>query len=65
MNHPVLTAVTIGVRDVPGSAAFYERLGFKRKLRATGDEIAFFDAGGLILAVWDWSKLGADAAVPA
>jgi uncharacterized protein len=64
MNQPILTAVTIGVRDVRASAAFYERLGFKRKVRASGDEIAFFDAGGLVLAVWDASKLAADAVLP-
>ena len=64
MDSPVLTAVTLGVRDVAASAAFYERLGFRRKVRATGDEIAFFDAGGLVLALWAWSKLGLDAAVP-
>ena len=64
VDTPTLTAVTIGVRDVSASAGFYERLGFTRKLRTTGDEIAFFDAGGLVLAVWDWSKLGADAALP-
>lgn len=56
--------MTLGVDDVAASAAFYERLGFERKMRATGDEIAFFDAGGLVLALWDWSKLGLDAATP-
>jgi len=64
MSKPILTVVTLGVRDVRASAAFYERLGFERKFRATGDEIAFFDAGGLVLALWDWSKLGIDAALP-
>jgi predicted lactoylglutathione lyase len=64
MHRPCLTAVTLGVRDVPVSAAFYERLGFERKVRTIGDEIAFFDAGGLMLALWDWAKLGADAATP-
>ena len=64
MQKPRLTAVTLGVRDVRSSAEFYERLGFERKLRETGDEIAFFDAGGLLLAVWDWSKLAADTALP-
>ena len=64
MDRPLLTVVTLGVRDVSASAAFYERLGFERKVPATGDEIAFFDAGGLVLALWDWSKLGADAALP-
>src|SRR5690349_4172748 len=63
MDKPVLTAITIGVRDVAASAAFYGRLGFVRKMRKTGDEIAFFDAGGLVLAVWDWKKLGDDAVV--
>ena len=59
-----LTAVTIGVRDVAASARFYEALGFKRKVRGTGDEIAFFDAGGVILAAWSWDKLATDALVP-
>jgi predicted lactoylglutathione lyase len=58
---PKLTAITLGVRDVPASARFYEALGFKRKFLATGGEIAFFDAGGAVLALWDWKKL-ADAA---
>ena len=64
MDRPLLTVVTLGVRDVSASAAFYERLGFARKVRATGAEIAFFDAGGLVLALWDWSKLGEDAGLP-
>ena len=39
------------------------RLGFKRKFRATGDEIAFFEAGGVVLALWDWDKLAEDAVI--
>ena len=58
---PKLTVVTLGVRDVPESARFYEALGFKRKARATGDEIAFFEAGGVVLALWDWDKLAEDS----
>jgi predicted lactoylglutathione lyase len=58
-----LTAVTIGVRDVAASARFYEALGFKRKMRSTGDEIAFFDAGGVVLAAWSSDKLADDARV--
>ena len=57
-----LTAVTLGVRNVPASARFYEALGFKRRLRATGDEIAFLDGGGVVLALWDWEKLAEDSA---
>ncbi len=61
MPNPILTAVTLGVDDVPASARFYEALGFKRKFRATGDEIAFFDGGGVVFAVWGWKNLADDA----
>jgi hypothetical protein len=63
MSNPCLTAVTLGVRDVRASARFYQALGFERKFRATGDEIAFIDAGGVVLALWSWDKLAADAAL--
>ena len=62
MPSPKLTVVTLGVRDVPASARFYEALGFKRKFLATDDKIAFIDAGGVVLALWDWKKLADDAA---
>ena len=60
-----LTAVTLGVRDLQASARFYEAHGFNRKFRATGDEIVFLDAGGVVLALWDWDKLAQDAVLPA
>ena len=62
---PKLTAVTLAVRDVPASARFYEALGFERKFRATGDEIVFLDAGGVVLALWDWDKLAEDSVISA
>ena len=61
MSGPILTVVTLGVRDVAEASRFYEALGFRRKVRATGDEIAFIDAGGVVLALWSWDKLAADA----
>jgi len=61
MTKPTLTAVTLGVRDVAASARFYEAVGFERKFRATGDDIAFFEAGGVALVVWDWKQLADDA----
>jgi predicted lactoylglutathione lyase len=60
---PKLTAVTLGVRDVPASARFYEALGFQRKVRVTGDEIVFLDAGGVVLALWNWDKLAEDSVI--
>ena len=62
---PRLTVVTLGVGGVTASARFYEALGFVRKFHATGDEIAFFDAGGVVLALWGRDKLAADTALPA
>jgi predicted lactoylglutathione lyase len=62
---PRLTVVTLGVRDFATSLRFYESLGFVRKMRKTGDETAFFDAGGVILALYRWKDLAADARLAA
>ena len=62
---PRLTAVTLGVRDVAAASRFYEALGFVRKFRTTGDEISFLDGGGVVIALWSWDKLAADAQLPA
>jgi uncharacterized protein len=59
---PRLTAVTLGVRDFHASVRFYQALGFVRRLQASGDEIAFFDAGGVALALHGWDQLAQDAA---
>ncbi|MBX6426753.1 MAG: VOC family protein [Variibacter sp.] len=56
-----LTVVTLGVTDFARSVAFYEALGLVRKFRATGDEIAFFEAGPAVLALFRWDALAADA----
>jgi hypothetical protein len=58
-----LNVVTLGVTDFARSVRFYEALGLRRKMRATGDAIAFFDAGGMVLALFRWDELAADAAV--
>lgn len=58
------TVITLGVRDVGASARFYEVLGFVRKMRATGDAVAFFETGGTALALYPWDKLAEEAAVP-
>jgi uncharacterized protein len=62
---PALTVVTLGVRDFRTSLKFYEALGFERKVRATGDEVAFLDAGRVVLALWHWNSLAEDEALPA
>ncbi|MFG3757345.1 hypothetical protein ACGE32_33915, partial [Klebsiella pneumoniae] len=58
------TVVTLGVADVGRGAAFYAALGFTRKLRVTGDNVAFFETGGSVLALYPWDSLARDAALP-
>lgn len=59
---PRVSFVTLGVADVGRARAFYERLGF-RASSASKPEVAFFDAGGLVLALWGRGELAKDAAV--
>ncbi len=59
-----LNVVTIGVTDFARSVRFYSDLGFQRRMKATGDDIAFFDAGGVIIGLFRWDMLAADAQIP-
>ena len=58
---PCLTVVTLGVTDMKASIRFYETLGFARRAKATGEQVAFFDAGSAVLALYPWDKLAEDA----
>ena len=60
---PRFTVITIGVDDIRASIAFYEGLGFSRKMRATGEEVAFFDTGGTTIALFAWAKAAREAGV--
>lgn len=57
------TVLTLGVSEMRRSIAFYESLGFTRKLRVTGEGVAFFDTGATVLALYAWEKLALDAAL--
>jgi len=56
------TIVTLGVADVARSTSFYEALGF-HKSSASEDSIAFFRAGGVVLALFGHDALAEDAVV--
>ena len=58
-----LSLVTLGTRDLDRSRAFYERLGWVRSVR-TAEGVAFFQMGGMVLALWTRAELAADASVP-
>ena len=53
---------TLGVRDLARARAFYEALGW-RTGAAPGDDVAFFEAGGMVLALWDRARLAEDSGV--
>ena len=53
---PCLTVVTLGVTDMKASIRFYEALGFARRAKATGEQVAFFDAGSAVLALYPWDN---------
>jgi catechol 2,3-dioxygenase-like lactoylglutathione lyase family enzyme len=57
-----LSLVTLGVDDVARARAFYEALGWRSG--AGGEDIAFFQAGCLVVALWDRASLAQDSGVP-
>jgi len=65
MDKPRLNVVTLGVTDFARAVRFYQDLGFKRRFKATGDEIAFFDGGGMVIGLFRWDALAEDAQLPA
>jgi catechol 2,3-dioxygenase-like lactoylglutathione lyase family enzyme len=56
-----VSLVTLGVADLARARAFYEAMGW----RATGNDegVVFFQAGGMVVALWSRSELAADSAV--
>jgi catechol 2,3-dioxygenase-like lactoylglutathione lyase family enzyme len=62
---PRLHFVTLGVRDFARAVRFYrDGLGLPMS-KMSGDDVAFFGLGGLVLSLYPWDKLAADAGVPA
>jgi len=57
-----VSLVTLGVSDLARSRAFYEAIGWKSDA-APGDDVVFFQAGGMIVGLWSRSELAADCAV--
>ena len=57
-----LSLITLGVSDLARARAFYEALGWKTGA-APADDVAFFQAGGMVLALWGRDQLAEDSAV--
>ena len=61
---PRLTVITLGVSNMRASIAFYESLGFKRKLHETGEAVAFFETGATVIGLFPWNLLAQDVTLP-
>jgi uncharacterized protein len=57
-----ISLITFGVTDVPRARAFYEALGWEVGSQPDDDTV-FFQAGGMIVALWDRAKLAEDSEV--
>ena len=57
-----LSLVTLGVSDLARARAFYEALGWNTRAEP-GDDVVFFQAGGMVVALWDRAKLAEDSEV--
>jgi predicted lactoylglutathione lyase len=57
-----LSLITLGTGDLAASRAFYEALGWKTNA-APDDPVAFFQAGGIVIALWDREQLAKDSGV--
>ena len=58
-----VSIITLGVTDLKRSREFYERLGWRRSL-ANVEEVIFFQAGGMALALYPRRELAKDANIP-
>ena len=57
-----LSLITLGVTDLARARAFYEGLGWTTGADP-GDEVVFFQGGGMVVALWDRAKLAEDSGV--
>ncbi|HKG37307.1 MAG TPA: VOC family protein [Solirubrobacterales bacterium] len=57
-----LSLITLGVRDLGRAREFYEALGWTTRAEP-GDDVVFFQAGGMIVALWGRDELAEDSGV--
>ena len=57
-----LSLVTLGVADLARAKGFYEALGWVTNTDPELD-VVFFQAGGIVVALWDRASLAADSGV--
>jgi uncharacterized protein len=57
-----VSLITLGVADVARARGFYEALGWTTRAEP-GDDVVFFRAGGMVVALWGRDKLAEDTAM--
>ncbi len=57
-----VSLITLGVADVARARAFYEALGWTTGADPS-DDVVFFQAGGMIVALWSRAQLAEDTVV--
>ena len=58
-----VSLITLGVADRRRAMDFYAALGWQPVNDADAEDVAFYAAGGLVVALWDRAKLAEDSAV--
>ena len=57
-----VSLITLGVADLRRARDFYQAMGWQPGT-APADDVVFFQAGGMVVALWDRSMLAEDSAV--
>jgi len=57
-----VNVITLGVSDLARARAFYEGIGWSSGAEP-GDDVVFFQAGEMVVALWDRGRLAEDSAV--
>lgn len=57
-----VSVITLGVRDLQRARRFYEMLGW-RTAASPADDVVFFQAGDMVVSLWDRARLAEDSCV--
>lgn len=57
-----VTLITLGVADLARARRFYEALGWTTGAEP-GDDVVFFQAGDMVVALWDRARLAEDSGI--
>jgi predicted lactoylglutathione lyase len=57
-----VSLITLGVADLERARGFYEKLGWRTGAEP-GDDVVFFQSGGMVVALWGRDQLAEDSGV--